>query len=319
MPSQRSARYPLRSQDIHVSPDHIKHETPAPTRSRMLDSNPQMSMPSLVDPAPQPVSSYFQSEKYLLEGVPLVDQKSFLEWQGFEDAGTFYQDLNQTGPAPTYPVSSFENFLGNSAPNHLVEPILWDYATSYIPSAQSFPSSTFQRSMLYGDDTVQDPPIPPRHTRSRPYAVESEHQKFASSFAQQRRLKYPHANSRRATPITDASGKPQHIWSAEPKLLTLPTTKLEILTVSSPDMNRGCEGVTLLNRNDAESDMDPSENAEPYAQLIYRALRDAPGYGMVLKDIYDWFEKNTDKAKNPLSKGWQNSIRHNLSMNGVSS
>jgi hypothetical protein len=81
-------------------------------------------------------------------------------------------------------------------------------------------------------------------------------------------------------------------------------------------MNKGCEdGVSLL--NDGESDADASENAEPYAQLIYRALRDAPGYGMVLKDIYDWFEKNTDKAKNPSSKGWQNSIRHNLSMNGV--
>lgn len=58
-------------------------------------------------------------------------------------------------------------------------------------------------------------------------------------------------------------------------------------------------------------------NSEPYARLIFRALKSAPRHRMVLKEIYDWFERNTDKAKDPKSRGWQNSIRHNLSMNGV--
>lgn len=66
-----------------------------------------------------------------------------------------------------------------------------------------------------------------------------------------------------------------------------------------------------------ESDEYGSSSLEPYAQLIYRALKSVAGHAMVLKEIYEWFEKNTDKAKDPLSKGWQNSIRHNLSMNGV--
>ncbi|KAL8969956.1 MAG: hypothetical protein Q9183_001751 [Haloplaca sp. 2 TL-2023] len=64
-----------------------------------------------------------------------------------------------------------------------------------------------------------------------------------------------------------------------------------------------------------ESDGDDSISGEPYAQLIARALRSAPEHKMVLKEIYRWFEKNTNKAKGN-SKGWQNSIRHNLSMNG---
>ncbi|KAL9118942.1 MAG: hypothetical protein Q9187_004504 [Circinaria calcarea] len=66
-----------------------------------------------------------------------------------------------------------------------------------------------------------------------------------------------------------------------------------------------------------ESDADGGVNSEPYAQLIYRALKSAKDHRMVLKDIYEWFEKNTDKAKDPELKGWQNSIRHNLSMNGA--
>ena len=56
---------------------------------------------------------------------------------------------------------------------------------------------------------------------------------------------------------------------------------------------------------------------EPYAQRIYRCLKEAPDHTMVLKDIYKWFTENTDKGQDPNVKGWQNSIRHNLSMNKV--
>jgi hypothetical protein len=58
---------------------------------------------------------------------------------------------------------------------------------------------------------------------------------------------------------------------------------------------------------------------QPYAQLIYQALRQAKGHTMILRDIYDWFIIHTDKAAQSETKGWQNSIRHNLSMNGVRS
>jgi hypothetical protein len=61
----------------------------------------------------------------------------------------------------------------------------------------------------------------------------------------------------------------------------------------------------------------PIDKEQPYAQLIYRALLEAPGKTMILRDIYNWFKENTDKAADKETKGWQNSIRHNLSMNGV--
>lgn len=57
-------------------------------------------------------------------------------------------------------------------------------------------------------------------------------------------------------------------------------------------------------------------SAEPYSKLIYRALKEADGHRLSLQQIYDWFTKNTSKGKDN-TKGWQNSIRHNLSMNKV--
>jgi hypothetical protein len=59
------------------------------------------------------------------------------------------------------------------------------------------------------------------------------------------------------------------------------------------------------------------DKEQPYAQLIYQALLQADGHTMILRDIYDWFVKYTDKAAASETNGWQNSIRHNLSMNGV--
>lgn len=63
------------------------------------------------------------------------------------------------------------------------------------------------------------------------------------------------------------------------------------------------------------SDQDSAD--PPYSRLIWEALRSADGNQMPLRVIYKWFEKNTSKGKDK-NKGWQNSIRHNLSMNAVS-
>lgn len=55
----------------------------------------------------------------------------------------------------------------------------------------------------------------------------------------------------------------------------------------------------------------------PYAQLIYQAFMSSPRRALKLQEIYQWFLENTDKGQPGQGKGWQNSIRHNLSMNGV--
>jgi hypothetical protein len=70
-------------------------------------------------------------------------------------------------------------------------------------------------------------------------------------------------------------------------------------------------------KNEGVEEDNGIDKEQPYAQLIYRALMEAPERTMILRDIYNWFKENTDKAADKETKGWQNSIRHNLSMNGV--
>lgn len=56
-------------------------------------------------------------------------------------------------------------------------------------------------------------------------------------------------------------------------------------------------------------------NSLPYSQLLHLAFMSSETKRLQLRQIYEWFEENTNKTQ---SKGWQNSIRHNLSMNRVS-
>ncbi|CAG8924963.1 unnamed protein product [Penicillium salamii] len=77
----------------------------------------------------------------------------------------------------------------------------------------------------------------------------------------------------------------------------------------APSPARTTQG--LISRNPKEE----RPGNQPYSVLIYRALKGADGNKLSLQGIYRWFEEHTDKAKDPNHKGWQNSIRHNLSMN----
>ncbi|KGO71900.1 Winged helix-turn-helix transcription repressor DNA-binding [Penicillium italicum] len=86
------------------------------------------------------------------------------------------------------------------------------------------------------------------------------------------------------------------------------------LAASSPAMTAQT-GDRLSPRSSTGDNKEERPGHHPYSVLIYQALKDAPGNKLQLQSIYSWFEANTDKGGDPSAKGWQNSIRHNLSMN----
>lgn len=103
--------------------------------------------------------------------------------------------------------------------------------------------------------------------------------------------------------------------SASPKIDSSPIMELWPFTPdeSSPAFRSEMSVLTTDNQDDEDASGD-----KPYARLIHEALMQAPGHRMMLREIYDWFVQNTTKPSESGTNGWQNSIRHNLSMNQVS-
>ncbi|OAL39799.1 hypothetical protein AYO20_00711 [Fonsecaea nubica] len=94
-------------------------------------------------------------------------------------------------------------------------------------------------------------------------------------------------------------------------LTTYPYFEEQSAWPSSPEYGQ-CRSFTATEEDEEAGD------DKPYARLIYEALMQAPGHRMMLREIYEWFRHNTTKPRESGSNGWQNSIRHNLSMNKVS-
>jgi hypothetical protein len=124
-----------------------------------------------------------------------------------------------------------------------------------------------------------------------------------------------------------------HLWGVDIMPLnnvafqTSPTSKASSVSGSPVSVNTPRDTTTrhrLESRSIPSSASPPSDAAdsgaakpdEPYAKLIHKAIMTRPDHSMTLQEIYQWFRDNTNKAVTE-STGWQNSIRHNLSMNAV--
>ncbi|KAL9613135.1 MAG: hypothetical protein Q9167_002300 [Letrouitia subvulpina] len=245
----------------------------------------------------------------------LTTSEAFAPWQNSQSTSSYYHQPTFYSHGFEYSKKDVQDVFGSGVVFAQGGKPQWESG-----SPQSVPASS----------------LSPRHCSIRQSNNEKGSHGYHSPVSSLNILNYP-------TPPLDSANSPR--TDNQSKMTSIPRGSLNQLDMSRPigsedtstqsttgtpylqDFNFSNEGHTgskeqeertcLHTMNDEESDDGGSINSEPYAQLIFRALKSAPGYRMVLKDIYDWFERNTDKAKNGPGKGWQNSIRHNLSMNGA--
>jgi hypothetical protein len=192
------------------------------------------------------------------------------------------------GDSPTSTTGNVEPFHLNTFEQERPRTAFEDSgrAQQLLNAEQSYlDSDTIQPSAYYLEDgfhALEQPPF------SRTSNFETTHHGLYQN---------PYSNS-----LTPASGSPSPIlaWSR---------------TQDNMAGRSSCRGGTALGREYLEEDDVSSD--KPYARLIWEALMQAPGHRMLLREIYTWFRCNTNKAREPGSNGWQNSIRHNLSMNQV--
>ncbi|KAF4973013.1 hypothetical protein FSARC_590 [Fusarium sarcochroum] len=132
-----------------------------------------------------------------------------------------------------------------------------------------------------------------------------------------RMLAFSTGFSNSLTEVLSCTSSPQELPFRNPAHMKIQQT--------SPigEYGHGASAKTQLGTGDPEGAAVGTRSNEPYSKLIYRALMTKLDHTMTLDEIYQWFRDNTDKdlkdqpgtSQGEKVKGWQNSIRYNLSMN----
>lgn len=281
------------------------------------------AMPVLTGPALSTVTDVRHLDNTDMDFGDHLPMTTLSTWGDFAEISALSQGSYNYQIGPEYGNSNYQSTCGLVQGKTMGSP-LWENS---IPSESTLAYSTSPSTCPRSHS--QDIQAAIRHAMASddnrystwPYSLHaSNNQSFSSTASRCREsqndlLLIPKSSTSRSLLSDESLQSYTPLTTPSP----LPSTRSYLRSATTPDPAEGYECTNdLVTLNGDETDADGGVNSEPYAQLIYRALKSAPEHKMVLKEIYEWFEKNTDKAIDTSSKGWQNSIRHNLSMNGVS-
>lgn len=248
----------------------------------------------------------------------------------FEEAEPYYPENMSTEPStpysayrfdscsffpPTYP-SSTEWNPSATPPSMFDSPRYVNQSCNFLPRESSLDyvsppslSTTSQdsRPRTCADSLESFPSVP----SSSPYL--SQQQKRGSYYLECSTSSSQSVNEQKYSDGLRLAPKMQHLPSdrAGPQVTSVsPDISWPLSPSRSPSSIY--EDVTST---EPENEENPTD--KPYAKLIWQAMMETPHKRMTLRQIYDWFKQNTTKPSDSGTNGWQNSIRHNLSMNQV--
>ncbi|PNH54073.1 hypothetical protein VD0003_g3390 [Verticillium dahliae] len=99
---------------------------------------------------------------------------------------------------------------------------------------------------------------------------------------------------------------------------TPPSARSKVLSAQHKSPGYSSSGTLLLSANDVDLSQDDNRHIKPqfsYAQMITQAIINTPDGKLNLNGIYNFITANYAYYRHQPAAGWQNSIRHNLSLN----
>lgn len=310
----RSIHRPFHSPDLPNNCSDITSDNLlTPRESPMTGSGSQTVMPTfLVNRAPA-LSDHSHDALHHFPSQAYISPESSLTWPKLEKSATFGHTSFGYRTEPSSSAIHSRTCFGD-AEDRAKRVDNWSIGLhQQLPTPFSSFSSSFDNSSL-GPDQELAPSTQPNSAIRPPILATPGHQSqlppwtnFTTANAFEETRARPKYNPPQAYAYDTAPSSSQPSYA----------TSSDLQTPTQPKVHRPLRGTERSAPMDSESESEGKQGEPPYAKLIYRALMNAAGHQMVLKDIYEWIALNTDKARDPAFKGWQNSVRHNLSMNGV--
>ncbi|KAI1772444.1 hypothetical protein F4818DRAFT_172389 [Hypoxylon cercidicola] len=99
---------------------------------------------------------------------------------------------------------------------------------------------------------------------------------------------------------------------------TPPSAKIRSTASQQKTPAHGSSGTVIMSQNDIDLSKDENRHIKPhfsYAQMITQAIMSTTEEKLNLAGIYQYITTNYAYYRNQPAAGWQNSIRHNLSLN----